>query len=77
MPTPQVETETWRCQTCHEQVNPDECIVEPEYGYEGEAWGTMFRQPIILQALSPCCRDSVINQWNNFLPADMVRSEVW
>lgn len=75
-PKSQVEEIIWKCQSCRQIIDPDECIVELEYGYEGEAWGTMYRQAPVLNALSPCCRDFVINQWENFLPAEMVRSEI-
>ena len=72
---PKEVKEIWTCQSCHEPIDPDECLLQEEYGYEGEAWGTMFRQPSVMQVLSPCCRDFVINQLENFLPADMVRPE--
>lgn len=64
--------ETWRCQDCGGLVNLEEVILEEEFGFEGEAWGTYFRAQAITQVVSPCCRAFIVNNVGNFLPAEMV-----
>jgi hypothetical protein len=67
----------WVCESCGQEVVPSECLIEINYGYEGEAWGTMFRQPRVRVAVSPCCRSRVVNDVDNELPPEYVRPEVW
>jgi hypothetical protein len=76
-PKPRPDESVWRCESCGEAVEPEDCIVETHEGYAGEAWGTCFRQRPVEVVVSPCCRSFVVNQWDNYLPADLVRPEVW
>lgn len=64
--------ETWRCESCGELIDLDEVIVEKDYGFEGEAWGTYFPAEVVTHALSPCCRAFILNDYGNFLPPELV-----
>jgi len=55
----------FKCETCGQFVSPKDCLVQEEYGFEGEAWGTMFREGSFLIAVTPCCRSAAVNQYDN------------
>lgn len=71
LPAPEWSNE-WRCESCGNPVDLDKVILEEEYGFEGEAWGTFFRSTPVTQALSPCCRAFIVNNVGNFLSADLL-----
>ncbi len=64
----------WRCGSCGQLIDLDsgyDVLFEQEFGYEGpfQEFSFVYQTPQIL-ALSACCRDRIINEYENVLPGN-------
>ncbi len=56
------------CESCGAPVAPQDVILEEEWGYEGEAFGSRCSQGSTLVAVSPCCRSPLL-EGGEYMPA--------
>lgn len=65
------------CESCRQSIESlDDLIIEKEYGYEGEGWGSYFRQEPRDIAISACCRAPIIDSSGESLDAYILLEEL-
>lgn len=63
-----------RCESCGRAIESlRDVIIEDEYGFEGEAWGTYLRQEPHEVAITTCCRASILDTVGEPLSAYEIR----
>lgn len=66
-----------RCESCGRAIESlRDVIIEDEYGFEGEAWGTFFRQEPHEVAISACCRANIIDSSGESMDAYILKEEL-
>jgi hypothetical protein len=67
----------FRCESCDQRIESlRDVIIEDEYGFEGEAWGTFFRQEPHEVAISACCRANIIDSSGESMDAYILKEEL-
>jgi hypothetical protein len=65
------------CESCLQPiVHLDDITIEQEYGFEGEAWGSVVRQGSIDVAITKCCRASIVDGYGEPIDAYTLREEL-
>jgi hypothetical protein len=65
------------CESCRQPItHRSDVIIEKEYGFEGEAWGSYFRQEPHDIAISACCRAAIIDSSGESLDAYILQEEL-
>ncbi len=72
-----VRAPEFRCESCGQAIESlNDIIIEQEYGFEGEAWGTMYRQEPHNIAITKCCRSPIIDACGETLDAYILEEEL-
>jgi len=67
----------FRCESCGQPITHlSDVIIEPEYGYEGEAWGSHMRQEPRNIAITKCCRSPIIDETGEYIDAYILEDEL-
>jgi hypothetical protein len=65
------------CESCHQVIDDlEQVIIEREYGFEGEAWGSYFVQSPLDIAISACCRAPILDGYGETMDYQILKDEL-
>ena len=65
------------CESCQQAIESlEDVIIEQEYGFEGEAWGSYYCQEPWNIAITKCCRSAIVDATGESIDAYILEDEL-